>query len=214
MRYFIATASLLLMLGGVRSAGAMDKDFDPHTIPVITLGSYPFILKPGTGFVQGYLRAKTKLFGEVTYPNEEVLLMPNSPFSIWYIQDVAYMIENPHAKDALANYPTDLVKYTKTVKSDENGFFEFTGLPDGKYYIWTYLEHEVDSNPIRQRSQLAMGPDGEMVSVPTFREGLKIRSDDVVIAGDATIDSKAGIAGQQINGFNVVGEYTCCSAEL
>ena len=213
MKRLLGLMSVLLLLSG-KSATAMTSDFDPHKIPVITLGSYPPSLKPGNGFIEGYLKAKTRTFGEIVYPNEDVLLLPNSEFSKWYINDVAYMIENPHAKNALANYPTDLVKYTRTVKTDENGYFRFTDLPDGEYFVWTYVEHEVDSHPTRERSQLAIGADGDMVSVPTFRKGLKIRSDDVVIAASATVDNAGGYPGDKITSFVVVGEFTCCSAEL
>lgn len=193
----------------------MTSDFDPHKIPVITLGNYPAsLLTTGSGVIQGYLKSKTKFFGEMTYPNSQVLLLPNSPFSKWYINDVAYIMEHPHEKDALPNYPVDLVKYTRSTKSDEHGFFRFTGVPDGDYYVWAYLEHEVDSRPTRERTQLAMGADGTMVSVPTFREGLKIRSDSVIIAAGASVDTAGGYAGDEIKAFEVFGEYTCCSAEI
>ena len=46
------------------------------------------------------------------------------------------MIKNPHAKDALPNYPYYLVKYTRTAKTDGNGYFKFTGLPNGNYVVW------------------------------------------------------------------------------
>lgn len=213
MKYVFGVVVFFVFLQS-RLATAMTADFDPHKIPTITLGSYPPSLKPGNGIIEGYLKAKTKSFGELTYANQEVLLLPNSSFSRWYINDVAYMIENPNAKDALSNYPNDLVKYTRSVRSDTNGFFRFNGLPDGKYYVWTYLEHEVDSHPTRERTQLAMGANGEMVSVPTFRKGLRIRSDDVVIAGDANVDTADGYPGVRIDSFVVVGEYTCCSAEI
>ena len=149
---------------------------------------------------------KTKTFGEVVYPNTDILLMPNNDFSAWYIKDTAYMIENPHAKDALPNYPYDLVKYTRTVKTDENGFFKFTGLPDGEYVAWAYLEHAEDEHPTRERSQLAMGADGSMVSIPTFRKGLKIRSDDVVVETAATVNSAGGFPGGEITGFTLLGD--------
>jgi hypothetical protein len=196
------------------SAFAVPKDFDPHHYPPIAWGNYPSsLLGTGSGFIEGYLKAKTQLFGEVTYPNEEVLLVPNSQFEAWYIKDVAYMVEHPYAKNALQNYPTDLVKYTRTTKSDANGYFRFSGLPDGNYIIWAAVEHEEDSHPTRERTQLAMGADGSMVTVPTYREGLKIRSDAVVIGAEGFIHTPDA-PGSKVNDFTVVGEFTCCSAEI
>jgi len=198
----------------ITPAFAVPKDFDPHHIPVIALGSYPPSLKAGTGIIEGYLKAKTQFFGELTYPNEDVLLLPNTEFSYWYIEDVAYMVENPYAKDALQNYPIDLVKYTRHINTDSNGFFRFSGLPNGSYIVWTAAEHEEDSEPTRERVQLAMGADGSMVSVPTFRKGLKIHSDSVVIAATANVGIGSSSSVQQIDKFDVVGEFTCCSAQI
>jgi len=213
MKRFIWLTALAICLQ-VAPAAAVPSDFDPHHIPEIAWGSYTPSLRPGSGIIQGYLKAKTRLFGQVTYPGQDVVLLPDSKFSYWYIEDVAYMVENPYAKDALQNYPTDLIKYTRHVQSDSNGFFRFTGLPDGRYIVWTYLEHEDDSHPTRERTQLAIGADGSMVSVPTFRKGLKIRSDSVVIVSGATVNTAGGSLGSQIEGFTVVGEFTCCSAEI
>jgi len=211
-RFFLLTAIAVCLQ--CTPASAVPKDFDPQHYPPIAWGSYPpALLGTGTGFIEGYLKVKTRLFGLVTYPNQEVLLVPNSKFEYWYIEDVAYMVENPYAKDALQNYPTDLVKYTRTTKSDANGYFRFSGLPDGNYIIWTYLEHEEDSHPTRARTQLAMGADGSMVTVPTYREGLKIRSDAVVIGAEGTVHTHDS-PGEEVNDFTVVGEFTCCSAEI
>lgn len=184
------------------------------TVPVIYQSEYLPYLKKGNGVIQGHLAAKTQLFGLTRFPNAELMLVPATTFTEWYIRDSAYMMNHPHAKDAIHNYPTDLVKYTRVTKTDDDGYFRFSGLPDGKYYVWNVVEREDDEHAIREHTQLAMGPDGQMLSIPVHREGLKVKDDLLVIVGDGQVDQNAKNFGNSIGEFVVVGETTCCSAQL
>lgn len=196
------------------SANGSRPPFDPATLPIIYDGDYPPYLQTGTGEVSGYLRVQTKLFGTVTYAKTHVFLMPATNFTSWYILNEGYQLEHPGAKDLAPRYPESLRQYSRATTTDENGFFRFSGLPDGKYYINAWVQREVDDQPVRHRTVMAMGPDGDMVSVPVERAGLRIRADDAFVAVSLTIDAAHGAASVVPIAFDVVGEYTCCKAEI
>jgi hypothetical protein len=217
MKFFAILCALLLVTSAAplnsRASSFLDA-FDPTSYPKVDLDFYAPYARSGHGVISGVLTAKTKLFGSIVFPNRPVSLTPASTFDDWYIKDTAYQLEHPDHKDVMPGFPVQLQPYVRRTVTDSDGKFTFSNLPDGSYFLDAFVMHEEDSHPVRERTEMAMGPDGEMVGVPVQKEGLRIRSDDVVIAARADVDGAHGYPTVLIQWFSVVGEYTCCKAEL
>jgi hypothetical protein len=170
--------------------------------------------KSGSGIISGQLTAVTKKFGKVVYPNAKSYLIPDNNFTYYYINDLAFMLENPNAKHYLTGYPIQLAKYTRETMSDADGNFQFTNLPDGDYLLNAYVQYERDSHPEKSRTTIGVGPDGETVYGTERHAGLKIDSDDAEVWASATVDSTAGKPHYDIYSFDVMGEFLCCRGSI
>jgi len=212
----IRIAAMLTLLISQSSTGAIaiDKSYDPMHPPPLSLYHIEDYGKSGSGIISGQLTAITKKFGQLVYPNAKIYLIPANNFTYYYINDIAYSMQYPNAKQYLTGYPMQIAKYTRATVTDSEGNFEFTNLPDGDYYLDAYVQYERDSHPEKTRTTFGVGPDGETIYGTERHAGLKIDSDDVVVWASATVDSTAGKPHYYIYSFDVMGEFLCCRGSI
>jgi hypothetical protein len=205
---------LLLCSTPVLSSG-YPKDFDPHKVPYFYRGDYKGYDASGTGEIWGKLEVQTQLFGMRVFPNNKVYLIPNTAFSGWYLEDVGYSIEHVDDEKALVNYPPELYKYTRETTTDANGMYYFKGLPDGSYIVDAGIDANEDTQPERERSTI-IGYDinGDMVAGIERYRGYKIRADTLLVASVGKVDAAHNLGFDQITGYEVIGEATCCKHEI
>jgi hypothetical protein len=214
MKTFIISILLLLCSSPAFSSG-YPKDFNPRDVPHFHYPQYVGYDGVGTGEIWGKLEVKTQLFGVRAFPNNKVYLIPNTAFSGWYLEDVAYSIEHVDDDNALINYPPDLYKYTRETTTDSNGMYYFKNLPDGSYIVDAGIDTNEDSQPERERSTI-IGYDinGDMVAGIERYRGYKIRADTLLVAAVGKVDSAHNLGFDQITGYEIMGEATCCKHEI
>lgn len=220
MRRYIAILTLLVMCIACPRAGYSDEStptpFDPYHAPGIYWPEWTPYLKSGTGTIEGYLTAKTQLFGVTAFPNTPVHLLPATMLSWWILRSSGYNLEHDdyEKRDPMPHFPGQLAPYAKTATTDDNGYFKFANLPDGKYYVYATPRRVDLRHPKRYATQEQTAMNGDTVTTLQQSQGLKELSDTVVIVSSATIDAKGSQANWAVDRFDVFGEYTCCKAEI
>ncbi len=159
---------------------------------------------------------KTKLFGEIAFPNERVDLLPATSLSEWILRSSGYNLDHPdyEKRDPLPHFPGQLARYGKWTKTDDTGHFQFTNLPDGKYFVYATPRRVDFRHPTRYTTEEQTAANGDSVTTLQKSDGLKELSDTIVIAASATVDNKDNLPVSTVTSFSVLGEYTCCKAEL
>jgi hypothetical protein len=220
MRRNIAILVLLVICIACPRAGYSDEStptpFDPYHVPGVYWPGLAPYLKSGNGTIEGRLAAKTKLFGETAFPNTPVYLLPAQMITWWILRSTGYNLEHDDYKkrDPLPQFPEQLLPYEKSTKTDETGYFRFTNLPDGEYYVYSNPRRVDFRHPTRYTTEGQIADNGDTVTTLEKTEGLKELSDIVVIVASATIDAKDSRPISQIIGFDIFGESTCCKAEI
>jgi hypothetical protein len=173
-------------------------------------------LKSGTGIIEGRLSAKTKLFGETAFPKTRVDLLPAQMITWWILRSSGYSLEHDDYQkhNPMPIFPNQLGPYEKTTMTDESGYFRFTNLPDGDYYVYATPRRVDFRHPTRYTTEGRIADNGESVTTLEKTEGLKELSDIVVIASSATVDARDNKGLDTIERFDVMGESTCCKAEI
>jgi hypothetical protein len=190
--------------------------FDPYHVPGVYWPGLAPYLKPGSGKIEGRLVARTQLFGEVAFPNTRVDLLPSKEITEWILRSSAYNLEHDDYKkhDPMPTFPSQLGPYEKTTMTDDHGYFRFSNLPDGDYYVYSTPRRVDFRHPTRYTTEEQIAADGESVTILEKTEGLKELSDIVVIAASATVDTKENKGSDLVDRFDVLGESTCCKAEI
>lgn len=220
IRYVVAIIALAASFTAFSSAGFGDEStpptFDPFHVPgVYWQGLAPY-LNSGNGTIEGRFAAKTKMFGETAFPNTRVNLVPAQMITWWIIKSTGYNLEHDdYAKhDPMPHFPSQLNPYERWTMTDANGYFRFTNLPDGKYYVFGTPERINYRHPTRYTTQEQVATNGDTVTMIEKSEGLKELSDIVTIAASVTVDNHAVPPSWTVTSFDVFGESTCCKAEL
>jgi hypothetical protein len=166
--------------------------------------------------IKGRFVAQTKLFGETTFPKTLVDLLPATMLSWWMIKSAGYSLEHDDYKkrDPLPHFPTQLVPYERRTFTDDEGYFQFTNLPDGKYYVFGTARRIDFRHPTRYTTEEQIASNGDSVTTLEKSEGLKELSDLVTIVSTATVDAKDDRPAWTVTSFDVFGESTCCKAEI
>jgi hypothetical protein len=190
--------------------------FDPFHVPGVYWPELAPYLKTGSGEIEGRFTAKTKLFGEIGFPNTRVDLLPAVPISEWIIRSTGYNLEHDDYKkrDPMPDFPNQLTPYEKWTITDGNGYFKFSNLPDGSYFVFGTARRTDLRHPSRYTTDEQTAANGDTVTTLEKTEGLKELSDLVTIAASATVDSKNDHSLWTVARFDVMGEYTCCKAEI
>jgi hypothetical protein len=213
MKKFLALILLLLCTAPAFSSG-YPKDFNPHIIPNFHYPEYTGYDGTGQGRIWGKLVAQTQLFGLRVFPNTKVYLIPNTSFSGWYVDDVGYAGEHADDKTALVNYPPELQKYTRETTTDASGMYAFNNLPDGSYIVDAYLDVYETTRPDREGSSIGYDTNGDMIIGMQHYKGYKIRDDAMFVAASGTVNYAHDLGNDQITGFSIIGESTCCKHEI
>jgi hypothetical protein len=220
MGRYIAILTLLVISIASPRAGYSDEStpipFDPYHVPGINITTLAPYSRAGNGIIEGRLVAKTQLFGEVAFPKTRVDLLPATMLTWWILRSAGYSIEHDDYKDhdPLPSFPSELVAYRKSTFTDAAGYFRFSDLPDGRYYISGQGLHETFEQPNRYTTEERTAANGDSVTTLEKSKGFKERSDLVVLAASATIDGKDHSPSWTVTGFDIFGESTCCKAEI
>jgi hypothetical protein len=209
------TPLMVLLCTAPAFSSGYPKDFNPHNVPHFHYPEYVGYDGTGQGRIWGKLEVKTQIFGDRVFPNHKIALIPNTSFSGWYVDDIGYAIEHVDDDKALVNYPPDLIKYTCETTTDDNGMYSFNNLPDGYYIVDAALDVNEDSQPDRERSTIiGYDTNGDMVAGIEHYRGYKIKADTLFVAASAKVDTVHNLGTDQITGFEVMGEATCCKHEI
>ncbi len=190
--------------------------FDPFHVPGIYWPEWAPYLQSGKGVIEGRFVAKKKLFGEVAFPNTLVDLLPSTALSEWIVRSSGYALEHDDypKRDPMPHFPAQLNPYERRTMTDDNGYFTFTNLPSGKYYVFGTARHVEIRRPSRYTTEEQTASNGDSVTTLQKTEGLRELSDLITIAASASIDSNADPGKTVIDSFDVMGESTCCKAEI
>jgi hypothetical protein len=216
MKRVVGFVALMVAVLSCGSAGYSDDSalppFDPYHVPGIDYPHLMTFLKPGNGSIEGRLTAKTKVFGLIAFPNTRVDLLPATNLSYWVLRAGGYAVSHDNYKGPMPNLPNQLAPYLKYMMTDANGYFRFDHLADGTYYVYANLLKREFQNPTRYTTEAQTADNGDTVTTLKKYQGLKELADALVIAAGVNIDSKH--PAWTVTAFDVLGEYTCCKAEL
>jgi hypothetical protein len=168
---------------------------DPADLPS-TIGARPAIpaadslapyLRDGQGQISGTLIASTRLFGRIVCENAPVYLIPETPFTRWYVLQMADDLS--HKIQTSRHYPAAPQRFTHVVRTSKDGRFVFTNLPPRKYLVNASVSREESATPIIKRHRMGYDLNGDPVSVPVSTTGLPIKSEADVLAASAELSS-------------------------
>lgn len=115
--------------------------------------------KPGTAAVRGRIVAKLPGSQTIVFFNRSVLIIvPVISYTTWFIREMMFQWRNPKYK--LPTINPDFVSLERRISTDDDGYFEVTGLAAGDYMIYTFVAQ--NEHRIGNRTDSVFVPDLEM----------------------------------------------------
>jgi hypothetical protein len=150
---------------------------DAEAAPKLDASQLAPYARHGYGSIKGHLGTddSTQNGNEITFPHNDVFLVPAVPYTRWYFMDYltkdlrhvgGLFIEGHAPRIEYAPFDATALKYTRKAETDDAGRYQFLGLPTGDYYVIAFVNTVINGSNIRQTF------DGSIVSIANYKEEL------------------------------------------